>query len=371
MSGNFTIGASENSDFTTINQAVEALTCGGITGPVVFSIENGTYKEKVNFSTVSGASALNTITFESKSGTNTDVVLSYASTDATVVLNGTSYVSFENLTIDHGKGTYGNCMRVDGKASNINFHGVVFEGVETARTGSADATIYFTSNAPKSNIAFQDCEVNNGSMGICKGGKSSNELDSKTSINGTLFYNQYEAAVALSNEDAPQLTNNAFTSLSTYDKFKAVALSDIANQMVVSNNIVNAVHGEAGVAINNCKAQAEGLGQITFNSITVGGQKKATGILLSGTSDNHVLNYNRVKLMMNDDQASSQAYYRNTSDGKNVNMMNNIFYDLNTGSYTIIGNSYKDMNNQLPSQSNPDMVISANGISVEKVEIIR
>ncbi len=371
MSGNFTIGASENSDFTTINQAVEALTCGGITGPVVFSIENGTYKEKVNFSTVSGASALNTITFESKSGTNTDVVLSYASTDATVVLNGTSYVSFENLTIDHGKGTYGNCMRVDGKASNINFHGVVFEGVETARTGSADATIYFTSNAPKSNIAFQDCEVNNGSMGICKGGKSSNELDSKTSINGTLFYNQYEAAVALSNEDAPQLTNNAFTSLSTYDKFKAVALSDIANQMVVSNNIVNAVHGEAGVAINNCKAQAEGLGQITFNSITVGGQKKATGILLSGTSDNHVLNYNRVKLMMNDDQASSQAYYRNTSDGKNVNMMNNIFYDLNTGSYTIIGNSYKDRNNQLPAQSNPDMVISANGISVEKVEIIR
>lgn len=197
------------------------------------------------------------------------------------------------------------------------------------------------------------------------------KLDSKTSINGTLFYNQYEAAVALSNEDAPQLTNNAFTSLSTYDKFKAVALSDISNQMVVSNNIVNAVHGEAGVAINNCKAQANGLGQITFNSITVGGQKKATGILMSGTSDNHVLNYNRVKLMMNDDQASSQAYYRNTSDGKNVNMMNNIFYDLNTGSYTIIGNSYKDMNNQLPSQSNPDMVISANGISVEKVEIIR
>lgn len=172
LSGNFTIGASESSDFTTINQAVEALTCGGITGPVVFSIENGTYKEKVNFSSVPGASALNNITFESKSGTNTDVVLSYASTDATVVLNGTSYVSFENLTIDHGKGTYGNCMRVDGKASNINFHGVVFEGVETTRTGSADAAIFFTANAPKSNIAFQDCEINNGSMGICKGGKA-------------------------------------------------------------------------------------------------------------------------------------------------------------------------------------------------------
>ncbi|MCX6200161.1 MAG: hypothetical protein NTY88_13245 [Bacteroidetes bacterium] len=122
LSGNFTIGASETSDFTTINQAVEALTCGGVAGPVIFGIENGNYKEKVNFSQVSGASALNTITFESKSGTNTDVVISYAATDATVVLNGTSYVSFENLTIDHSKGAYGNCMRIDGKSSNIRFH---------------------------------------------------------------------------------------------------------------------------------------------------------------------------------------------------------------------------------------------------------
>ncbi|MCX6200160.1 MAG: hypothetical protein NTY88_13240 [Bacteroidetes bacterium] len=239
------------------------------------------------------------------------------------------------------------------------------------RTGSADATVLFTSAAAKSGIAFQDCEVNNGSMGICKTGRSSTELDSKTSITGTLFYNQYEAAVALGNEDAPQLTNNAITSLSAYDKFKAVALNDISNQMVLSNNIVNVVHGEAGVALYNCRAQLTGLGQITFNSITVGGQKTATGILMSGTSDNHVLNFNRVKLMMNEEQAGRQAYYKNTSVGKNVNMMNNIFYDLNTGSYTIVGNTYKDINNQLPSQSNPDMVISANGISVEKVEIIR
>lgn len=371
LSGNFTIGASETSDFTTINQAVEALTCGGVAGPVIFGIETGNYKEKVNFSHVPGASALNTITFESKSGTNTDVVISYAATDATVVLNGTSYVSFENLTIDHSKGAYGNCMRIDGKSSNISFHGVVFDGVDVERTGGADATVLFTSTAAKSGIEFQDCEINNGSMGICKTGISSTEPDSKTSIIGTLFYNQYEAAIALSNEDAPRLTNNAFSSLSAYDKFKAVTLSDISNQMVVSNNIVNAVHGEAGVALNNCKAQLAGLGQITFNSITVGGQKTATGILMAGTSDNHVLNFNRVKLMMNEEQAGRQAYYKNTSVGKNINMMNNIFYDLNTGSYTIVGNTYKDVNNQLPSQSNPDMVISANGISVEKVEIIR
>jgi len=49
----------------------------------------------------SRVSAFNTVTFESKSGTNTDAVISYTAADATVAMNGVSYVSFENLTIDH------------------------------------------------------------------------------------------------------------------------------------------------------------------------------------------------------------------------------------------------------------------------------
>jgi hypothetical protein len=52
-------------------------------------------------------------------------------------------------------------------------------------------------------------------------------------------------------------------------------------------------------------------------------------------------------------------------------MTNNIFFDLNTGSYTILGNSYKDFFNQLPGQSNADMSASANAITVEKVSPIK
>ena len=42
--------------------------------------------------------------------------------------------------------------------------------------------------------------------------------------------------------------------------------------------------------------------------------------------------------------------------------MNNIFYDLNSGGYTILGNTYKDALNQLPPQSNPALSVSANGL---------
>lgn len=371
LSGQFTIGTGENADFATITDATNALKCGGVNGPVTFLLEDGTYNERVVLSTIPGSSNFNTVSFESKSGNNTEAVISYASGDATVVLNGVSYVSFENITIDHKASTYGNAARIDGKSSNLRFKGVVFDGVEVARTGINSSTVYFTPSAPKTDVAFEDCEVNNGSTGISKGGNATDALDTRTSITGTLFFNQYESGLALTNEDAPVITNNVVSTLSTFTGFKAINLDNVANNVIISNNIVNAANGSYGLAMNNCVAQATSLGQINNNSIAVGGTGETYGVYLTGNSDNQVLNFNRVKLTINGQQTATQAYYKNTGSGNNVNMMNNIFYDLNTGGYTILGNTYKDHFNQLPGQSNPSLSVSSNGIMIEKVTPIK
>jgi len=371
LSGEFTIGRTENADFSTITDASNALKCGGVSGPVTFLLEDGTYNERVVISSIPGSSSFNTVSFESKSGNNSEVVISYATSDATMVLNGVSYVSFENLTIDHKTSTYGNTVRIDGKSNNLHFKGVVFDGVEVARTGTNSATVYFTPTAPKNDIAFEDCEVNNGSVGIAKGGQSTDAMDTKTSITGTLFFNQYESGLALNNEDAPVITNNVVSTLSNFTSFKAINLDNVVNNVVISNNIVNAANGSYGLAMNNCGGQATNLGQINNNSIAVGGNGEAYGVYLSGNTDNQVLNFNRVKLTINGAQTATQAYYKNEGSGNNINMMNNIFYDLNTGGYTILGNTYKDYFNQLPSQSNPSLSVSSNGIMIEKVSPIK
>lgn len=371
LSGEFTIGRTENADFSTITDASNALKCGGVSGPVTFLLEDGTYNERVVISSIPGSSSFNTVSFESKSGNNSEVVISYATSDATMVLNGVSYVSFENLTIDHKTSTYGNTVRIDGKSNNLHFKGVVFDGVEVARTGTNSATVYFTPTAPKNDIAFEDCEVNNGSVGIAKGGQSPDAMDTKTSITGTLFFNQYESGLALNNEDAPVITNNVVSTLSNFTSFKAINLDNVVNNLVISNNIVNAANGSYGLAMNNCGGQATNLGQINNNSIAVGGNGEAYGVYLSGNTDNQVLNFNRVKLTINGAQTATQAYYKNEGSGNNINMMNNIFYDLNTGGYTILGNTYKDYFNQLPSQSNPSLSVSSNGIMIEKVSPIK
>lgn len=371
LSGEFTIGKSENADFSTITDATNALKCGGVSGPVTFLLEDGTYNERVVLSSIPGASAFNNVTFESKSGNNAEAIISYGSGDATVIMNGVAYVSFENLTIDHKTATYGNCLRVDGKSNNLNFKGVVFEGVEVNRAGSNSAVVYFSSTAPKTDINIEDCEINNGSTGLVKGGANGENLDTKTSITGTLFFNQFESGLALTNEDAPVITNNVVSTLSTQTGFRAINLDNVANNVIVSNNIVNAANGSYGLAMNNCSAQGTSLGQINNNSIAVGGTSESYGIYLSGTTDNQVLNFNRVKLTINGQQNATQAYYRNAGTGNNVNLMNNIFYDLNSGGYTIIGNTYKDFFNQLPGQSNPSLSVSSNGLMIEKVTPIK
>ncbi|MCS6935511.1 MAG: right-handed parallel beta-helix repeat-containing protein [Chitinophagales bacterium] len=371
LSGEFTIGSSESADFNTIGDAINALKCGGVNAPVTFYLEDGTYEERVVISDIPGASAYNTIKFESKSGNNSEVVISYRTTDATLVLNGTAYVTFENLTIDHKNATYGNAVRIDGKAHHLTFKGVVFDGVEANRTGSNTATVYITNTAPKHHITIQDCEINNGSVGIFKSGMSAENPDTKTLITGTLFFNQYETGIYLANEDAPVITNNVISSLSNFSSYKAINLDNASNNLIVSNNIINASNGSYGLVMNNCVAQATGMGQINNNSIAVGGNNETYGVYLTGNTDNQILNYNRIKLTINNTPGANQAYYRNHSSGNNINMLNNILYDLSTGGYTIIGNTYKDFFNQLPSQSNPSLTVSANGIMIEKVSPIK
>ena len=367
LSGQYTIGKNEGSDFSSVADAINALKCGGIEAAVTFRLEPGVYSEKITLSAIHGASAYNTVTFESKTGDNTTAVISYSTSDATMILNSASNISFNNITIRHSNAVYGNAMRVDGKTNNIHFKGVIFDGVEVARSGANSAAVYFTSNAPMNDVSLEDCEINNGSIGIVKGGMSADTRDTKTSITGTLFFNQYEGGMALVNEDAPVITSNVISSLSAYKGFTGINLDNVTNNLIIANNIVTIVNGSVGLSMNNCLAQATNMGHINNNSISVGGKEQASGIKLSGSTDNQIINFNRIKLTT----TGPQAYYSNNASGNNVNLMNNIMYDLKTGAYTIIGNSYKDYFNQLPGQSNASLTASANGIMVEKVSPIK
>ena len=97
FSGTFSVGG-VGADFEELTDAVAALNLVGVCGPVVFEIEPGTYNGPITINSVNGASAVNTITFQSALLDSTTVEITSASA-ATVKLNGADYVTLRALTI--------------------------------------------------------------------------------------------------------------------------------------------------------------------------------------------------------------------------------------------------------------------------------
>lgn len=95
----YTIGG-VGANFANIQQAVAALNCGGIAGPVIFSINPGSYTGFYELNQIAGATQIGDITFTSSTAQASDVVIfndSSALTPETFLLNGTAGVTFRFL----------------------------------------------------------------------------------------------------------------------------------------------------------------------------------------------------------------------------------------------------------------------------------
>lgn len=120
LNGTYIIGSGGN--YATITAAVSALNTYGVSGPVIFKIKNGTYNERITINQITGASSTNTITFRGESRTGTIISYSGSSTTnrATIILNGTDYVTFRNLTVTSTNTSYALTMWLYNNANYNN-----------------------------------------------------------------------------------------------------------------------------------------------------------------------------------------------------------------------------------------------------------
>jgi len=149
IAGTFTIGGASPT-YPNFAAAVAALNANGICGPVVFNVRSGSYSEQVNINAVSGASATNTITFQSETGNRADVTLTYSASttgagSATVNMNGTDYVTFQNMTIVATGASYGYTVYMAGGCDYNKFINCNIRTVNS--TSSYHACIYSPSGS--------------------------------------------------------------------------------------------------------------------------------------------------------------------------------------------------------------------------------
>ena len=184
----------------------------------------------------------------------------WSASDATWVMNNTSYFSLKNITISHQSAILGSSMRIGGATDGLHFDGVIFNGVEVERNSINCSTVYFNSSGTKNNISFNGCEINNGSYGIWKAGMNKATPDKQLTINGTLFFSQYAGALQLNNQNDLILTSNVITALSDLDNYKGIAIENANNNIIISSNIITLAANATGISLADCRAGLRGAG---------------------------------------------------------------------------------------------------------------
>jgi PKD repeat protein len=143
LNGYYTINgaqASSGKNFKTFTDAVSILNSCGITGPVVFTVAAGIYKDSVQINNIPGSSATNTITFNGVD-TTTRSIMAYNSD--IVHLNEAKYITFKNLSFRVGSNI------TNGISINGNSEYIIIDSCNFTTTKSGVAGIITT---PSSNL---------------------------------------------------------------------------------------------------------------------------------------------------------------------------------------------------------------------------
>ena len=335
QAGTYTIDPSGNGDYTNIAAAISDMANNGISGSVIFKIKNGTYNEQLVIPAISGASATNTITFESFSGNKNDVVIQYAATSAslnyTVNFNGADYVTFRNLTIKATGTNYGTAVKFGNNADYNTLNNVNIYGKRNAYSGDRFSVVYSYQNSSFTTIS--NSNIYGGSIGINMIGPGwnykepgtaidSNVIDSFSSLGINMQY-QRECNVRGNYIHVDNSTglSNVRGLLFTYSD----SIEDVTNNQI----IMEADTSYFGIMLNACENAVDLPSNFSNNMVSVKATAATTlpiGIYSLSTYYHNFYN-NTVYLYGNN--TSSRAFYHQSGGG--IRVENSILYNNAAG----------------------------------------
>lgn len=337
LSGTYTIGPSGN--FASFTDAANALVSCGIAGPITFNVANGTYTEQVALPTIAGMSATNTVTFQSASGNAANVILQFAPTSTTGVVNfnGADYFTLQNMTIQAtGTGSYGRVLTFTGGADYNNIIGCTINSIAPAASSSTNYYAIYASGANVANYnVFAGNTINNGSAGVYFYGSSTgliqgNEFIGNT-INGFTYYGFYLGY----NRNMIANQNTLYSSTTAYSSLYGIYVyyTDFAN--TISNNRIYMYGPSANYSLYLYYCDGA-LGEEinVFNNFVVVDGSVGTIYGIYSNSGNYQNYYHNSVRLNTGDGTSEYAFYATspaTGTYGNVNVVNNIFTSYGGG----------------------------------------
>ncbi len=176
LCGNYTIGG-DDPDFSNFREAVTVLNTVGISCPVVFTIRDGNYWEKVVINEIPGASKINTVTFRSESGDSTAVMIEFdIYSYSAIKLNNASHIDINGIGFNGKVG-----VLLENYSSDINIYQCYLTGhvwAMAVTNGSHD-------------VHISSCTFMGGNRGLSLSGDMSNMTKNIEIVNNEFISQEY------------------------------------------------------------------------------------------------------------------------------------------------------------------------------------
>ena len=354
LSGTYTIGGSGAGNYTSFTAAVTDLANKGICGPVVFNVAKGTYTERIVIPQITGASAINTITFKA---TNPDSVkLTYLGTStllATVLLNGADYINFKNISIENTGATYGYaaCLMAGANYNTFNnckillsttttsstVAGIISTGTETSVATYADNANYTTVN---------NCTVTGGYYGIRFNGTSTTVKCTGNKVTNCNLTQIYYYGIYYYYTTNDTISNNSLTQWRYTSAYAIYHYYGGDKEQINGNTIINAYYGIYDYYSGNYGTVIGNIATGAYYGFYCYGNGSATPSLKCQITDNYftasymgmyMYYHNGTTIERNYSRAGYTAlylYYENYSGNDSTTIYNNMLIEGGGTSYT-------------------------------------
>ena len=321
-------------NYNSFADAMNALNICGVSGPTTFHVNQGTYTEQINLTSIIGSSPVNTVTFKADP-TNTAAAIMTYSANATlnnyvVRFDGVENIIIDSLTINPTGATYAYGFYFPTTANNITIKNCEING-NTNSTSSLAAAIYNQSGASNlsNNVTIDNNTINGGSYGVYWwGGGTTTKENNLTFTNnkvlgfrsyGTYFY--YQDTVTIEDnliKQAAGSTSFGYAILSYYIDNSTVKRNDIEMTSTSTNY---------GIMVGRYAGTSN---EVSNNMIVLSANQTATGSAY-GMYVNYALNtkiYHNSIHVRSGSPTNTRALYLTGSTSTlygNVDIRNNIF----------------------------------------------
>lgn len=257
LSGVYTIGGT-TPDFPTFTAAVNAMKNVGIADSVRFRVRTGTYTEQLTIPAINGASARNSIIFESQDQDTTKVFLEYGSyrsdSNYVVKLAGADGITFRYMTISATSGSnYNRVFDISGKAYNNTIYKNIIEGPNTSY-GSSNNALIFSGQDADDNLLIKDNHIKNGDYAIYLYGYASSAPyinERNLEITGNKILNPYYYGIYMQYGDSVNISSN-YIYADKYYSFNGMYLYYLGSNLNINKNKMDLQQGYMGINMYSC-----------------------------------------------------------------------------------------------------------------------